>query len=218
MRVDHPDPKRWSPTGDPDADRDRLGLIHADAIRHDCNFTHGAFVHNSQCQYAPVAVPQADGDDGEGWDLLLDYDRDHDVPGHLGAVLDARAWTELGQPIRPIRCVEIHDGPPDPKKARHILARRLERSGHTITGWEWSRSTNGWHVKLRIEPRPKGPIETVALQAILGSDPLRESCNLQRAREVEVVAEIAGGDAAKFWRERWNVLYRPNPNRQKVKP
>lgn len=167
------------------------------------------------------AVPQADGDPGpdEGWDLLLDYDRDHDVPGQLGVTLNA--YTALGEPIR---CVEIHDGPPDPERVRHIHAARLQRAGFSITGWSWSNSTNGWHVKIRLAPQPESPLETVALQALLGSDPLRESCNVQRAREVDAWERHYAGDdtpagqaAIQFWRDRWNVLYRPNPNRKKVR-
>src|SRR3954465_4047676 len=45
------------------------------------------------------------------------------------------------------------------------------------------------------------PMEVVALQLLLGSDPMREAYNFQRARIL--------GDAPTFWQEmhRWNVDY-----------
>ena len=285
--MDHyPDPERWSPKGDPEADAERLGLIHAaalsedaaraiprpelnsyrigllheQAIGYDCRFSHGAYDH-SGCQLATVpalflsdyerrqaaalastagalahaealsedaewerlghrALAQADGDPGEaeGWDLLLDYDRDHDVPGMI--LPHGPFWAGADETDgAPLRVIEIMDGEPDPHMALHILTARLERAGHTVTDFDMGRSTNGWHMKLRLDPRPSSCVEAVALQAILGSDPLRESCNLQRAREVDAWGD--GGPLGRgpvFWRDRWNVLYRPNAARRRLKP
>ncbi len=157
--------------------------------------------------------------DREGWDLLIDYDRAQDVPGmvKIGPPRYAVDGFERGQ----IRVVEIEEGEPEPGKVHTILFRRLSRAGYRITGWEFVKSTNGWHAKVRLSPHPP-PIEAVALQAICGSDPLRESCNLERARAVEKWAREmeenghdSGHEAAAFWRERWNVLYHPNPNRKR---
>ncbi len=154
-----------------------------------------------------------------GWDLLLDYDRAQDVPGMVAP--GGSFWASpnhggmIGHP--PVRVVEIVEGPPDVERLHTILTKRLARAGYEIVAWEFQKSTNGWHGKVRLNPTP-APIEAVGLQAVCGSDPLREACNLQRAREVERWAretEEGGSDighaAAEFWRTRWNVLYQPKP-------
>jgi hypothetical protein len=126
------------------------------------------------------------------------------------------AWRTLANASCVIACIEA---PPNFDELRTILAARLERAGYAISGWEALASTNGWHVKVRLQPSPASPIETVALQAICGSDPLRESCNIERARTVQlwlVDADRAEPEAADFWRKRWNVLYEANPERVKV--
>lgn len=61
------------------------------------------------------------------------------------------------------------------------------------------RTRHGYHVVILV-PRRVAAVSVVALQAILGSDPKRESFNLVRARNLRAVSP--------FWRrERWNVLY-----------
>ncbi len=131
------------------------------------------------------------------WHLLLDYDREEDVPG-------------------------ARDLPRDPADyARSVLAKRLARAGYSITAFELIRSTNGWHAQVALDPQPSGPMEAVALQAVCGSDPLREACNVQRARAVETWDDPGGvaeqyQSAYGYWRRRFNTLYRPNPNRRKV--
>jgi hypothetical protein len=47
-------------------------------------------------------------------------------------------------------------------------------------------------------------VEVVALQLLLGSDPLREAYYIARARAVDA------GEVSRFWRQlkRWNVFYR----------
>lgn len=127
------------------------------------------------CRWQASALPQADGDDGEGWDLLLDYDKPEQIPDGTRAL------------------------------------RLLRRAGFEPVAWDLTESTNGHHGKLRLAPRPS-PAEAVALQAILGSDPMREACNLQRARSV---AELPEGEAGDYWRARWNTLYKPNPTRRR---
>lgn len=81
------------------------------------------------------------------------------------------------------------------------LAYALRRAGYRI---EWlaerrSPGGKGWHLWLKLKPRPRTPQEVVALQAILGSDIMREACNLRRANLYERVPA--------FMRDRWNVLY-----------
>lgn len=81
------------------------------------------------------------------------------------------------------------------------LARKLGRAGYRVEWMSECRSPRGrgWHLQLRLRPRPTTAEEVVALQAILGSDLLREACNLHRARMLPKVTP--------FWRRRWNVLY-----------
>lgn len=86
-----------------------------------------------------------------------------------------------------------------------VIVRRLRRAGYRVR-WMMERrspSGEGWHTVLKLRPVPRTPQEVVALQAILGSDPFREACNLRRANRWEEVPP--------FMRERWNVLYRPGP-------
>lgn len=64
---------------------------------------------------------------------------------------------------------------------------------------EWmrfDRTAHGWHMVLKL-PRKLPMLATVALQAILGSDPRRETLNLMRA-----LTSPKG-----FAAERWNVLF-----------
>lgn len=88
------------------------------------------------------------------------------------------------------------------------LRRRLDRAGYTLL-WIVGRpspSGRGWHRWMRIEPqgqvRQLFAVETVALQLLCGSDPLREAYCLARARQVDA------GTVSAYWRTRWNVLYR----------
>lgn len=46
-------------------------------------------------------------------------------------------------------------------------------------------------------------METVALQLLFGSDPLREAYCFNRARHVDA------GRVSDYWANNWNVLYRP---------
>lgn len=82
-----------------------------------------------------------------------------------------------------------------------LVLMRLRRAGYRPLWLMQKRSPSGkgWHVMIEVEPRPRRREEVVALQAILGSDPQREACNLWRARQ--------GGRVGRFWRERFNVLY-----------
>lgn len=81
------------------------------------------------------------------------------------------------------------------------IVNRLARAGYRPVRLErrLSPSGRGQHVLVDVTPAPRSKYAIVALQAILGSDPFREACNVQRLRGLK--------DAPPFWRARWNVLY-----------
>lgn len=62
----------------------------------------------------------------------------------------------------------------------------------------FDRTRRGWHIIIEL-PKPLEKAATVALQAILGSDPRRETLNLMRALSIRWDA---------FNERRWNVLFR----------
>lgn len=105
------------------------------------------------------------------WHLLLDYDEPEAVPG-----CDVREW-----------------GLPSPVTWREAIGLRLGRAGYDVVATCFERSTNGWHGKVELEPAPGSPMEIIALQAVCGSDPMRESCNVNRAREVQNLGAYAAG-------------------------
>jgi hypothetical protein len=82
------------------------------------------------------------------------------------------------------------------------IAFRVMRAGFALVQLAKRRSPSGtgWHLVARVRPRPS-PIETVALQAICGSDPHREGCNLRRARTLPRLRRSHGSAPP------WNVLY-----------
>lgn len=85
------------------------------------------------------------------------------------------------------------------------VVRRLARVGRTLVTIRETRSPSGrgWHQWIVIRPAPRSAVEIVALQLLLGSDPLREAYNLRRALAVD------SGTVSVYWRmqDRWNVLY-----------
>jgi hypothetical protein len=88
------------------------------------------------------------------------------------------------------------------------LAWLVTRAGYRLRWMTQRRSPSGrgWHCEIQVTPNPT-PLETVALQAILGSDRGREACNLSRARMV------TGRRVPAWWASRWNVLYRERGKR-----
>lgn len=96
--------------------------------------------------------------------------------------------------------IDVDEGAAFPNNRRidHLLARAGYRRKTVVR--RRSPSGKGWHVLLSVTPAPASPLEVVALQAILGSDPLREACNLHRANLLQQVPP--------FWQDRWNVLYK----------
>lgn len=79
----------------------------------------------------------------------------------------------------------------------------LARAGYRVQSLSERRSPGGqgWHVEVALTPAPRTCVEVVALQAVLGSDPAREACNVTRARMVDTK------QVSRFWARRWNVLY-----------
>lgn len=83
------------------------------------------------------------------------------------------------------------------------LQSRLARANFSLV-WlvkEPSPSGRGWHLWAGVTPQPKNAVEMVCLQLILGSDVLRESYNLNRARQVD------HDKVPDWWCGRWNVFY-----------
>ncbi len=82
---------------------------------------------------------------------------------------------------------------PNEKPMRRVwaVARMLKIKPLVI---EWRRTRKGWHMLITWDA-VFTPAETVALQAILGSDAFREAYNLARVRS---------GNKS----DRWNLLFR----------
>lgn len=80
------------------------------------------------------------------------------------------------------------------------LCERTSRVGLNVARIDRRRTANGWHVVVTVRER-LSPAFTVAMQAVLGSDPKRELYNLFRVRQLRKVP--------KLWRhpDRWNVLF-----------
>lgn len=64
----------------------------------------------------------------------------------------------------------------------------------------YRRTRKGWHVEIGIKASLTPP-ETVAAQAVLGSDIRREAMNLCRVISLRVHKH------SPFWRKRWNILF-----------
>lgn len=84
------------------------------------------------------------------------------------------------------------------------MVHKLWRAGFRVLWMSECQSPGGkgFHIEMRVSPKPDRPETVAALQAILGSDPMREACNLYRARQ------IAKGNVPDWMVTRWNVLYR----------
>ena len=64
------------------------------------------------------------------------------------------------------------------------------------------RTRKGWHIVVSLNTRLTPP-ETIALQAILGSDIKREALNMARWMGVRKKYN----SLPKFWKERWNLMF-----------
>jgi hypothetical protein len=65
----------------------------------------------------------------------------------------------------------------------------------------YQRTRHGWHVVVDLNMR-LSPAETIALQAVCGSDRKREALDLMR----EIA--LARGKYPRFWIRRFNILYK----------
>jgi hypothetical protein len=65
----------------------------------------------------------------------------------------------------------------------------------------YKRTRRGWHVAVTFLERFTD-VELIAIQAILGDDPMRGALNFMR------YLESKGKKVPKFWRDRSNILYR----------
>lgn len=102
---------------------------------------------------------------------------------------------------------DVH-GVPHPDHVQH----RIERAGHAVDEWKErpSPSGRGLHVRIKLV-REMTPMERVAMQAICGSDPVREAFNVQRVRTLYMMRDEHAREVAtaEFWGDRYNVLYTP---------
>lgn len=85
-----------------------------------------------------------------------------------------------------------------PRGFTKLLASHARRWQWPIARVRYDRTRRGWHVIVTVRKRIPPPL-IVAAQAILGSDPHRESFNLMRVQQLRRVPT--------FWRTRWNVLF-----------
>lgn len=90
---------------------------------------------------------------------------------------------------------------------RPTVARMIDRLTRARLHLDWvvlarSPSGRGWHAWVGVFPPPKNAVQTVALQAILGSDPRREAYNFNRAFMVDA------GQVPDWYQGQWNIFYR----------
>ncbi len=90
-----------------------------------------------------------------------------------------------------------------------VMCAKLSRAGYAAVDVTLRPSPggHGWHVLIDVEPAPTSPMEVVALQAILGSDPWREAMQVNRAR--------AYAHVPSWMRRVWNVLYKSDSRRDR---
>jgi hypothetical protein len=71
-------------------------------------------------------------------------------------------------------------------------------AGKGYSAIRYSKSKRGWHVAVLLREKIS-PMVRVAMEAILGDDPMRAAMNFARARNEKLMP--------KFWKQRWNILY-----------
>lgn len=98
------------------------------------------------------------------------------------------------------------------KLSRRALLQRARIAQVELVGVTDLRSPSGrgWHRYLVVRPAPQTALETVALQLLFGSDPIREAFNITRARLVDRKQVSA------FWRARFNTLYETSKGKELV--
>lgn len=98
--------------------------------------------------------------------------------------------------------------PGNPVYSKRHMGVLLNRAGYKLMDRVVlrSKSRKGRHVVVLLDRQTSCNMETVALQAALGSDRYRETCNVGRVRTISTYRPALG----KYWQDRWNVLYDPN--------
>lgn len=102
----------------------------------------------------------------------------------------------LGNPK--VLFIDIDHARPIPRLVPFLAKLRI--IGLKAKWFAYRRTRHGWHVEIGITAS-LSPAETVAAQAVLGSDLQRETMNLRRAISLRVHKH------SKFWRKRWNILF-----------
>jgi hypothetical protein len=62
----------------------------------------------------------------------------------------------------------------------------------------YSRTHRGWHIAIMLR-KPVSATQRVAMEAIIGDDPMRAAMNFARARNIHRMPL--------FWKQRWNIFY-----------
>lgn len=122
----------------------------------------------------------------------------HNRPGRF------RVWGVIEELHEPDKIMCDFDSKVPPTPPLHSLAHTL---GLCVLWHRWDRTRRGWHLVIKIMQKLT-PAETIACQAILGSDRARERLNLARAISIRL-------HPSKFWEKRINILY---SRKIKVKP
>ena len=126
--------------------------------------------------------------------IMVDIDDEKNIcsvrKGHDGSVRRAMAKKSLSRSMRKIvneRGIQIPLG-----SLCHI-------TGLSVEWIRWDRTQHGWHVTIQV--RQKLTLaETIAAQAILGSDTKREMLNLARCISLRK-------RPSRYWEARANILY-----------
>jgi hypothetical protein len=135
-----------------------------------------------------------------------------EVAGRAVRTLDAGGGLRVGvvdRKVEPNMLMLDFDNWRLPRGIQHRLYKALRLQGLHLVNTCYIRTRKGWHIEIRLHEKLE-PLETVALQSIMGSDCFRESLNLLRVRAIRK----HGSDD--FWKKRWNLLYsgKLNPGRK----
>ena len=111
--------------------------------------------------------------------------------------MSLQRWAQVEEHAAPNRTLCDYDGdlPKDIADRVHSLARMLDAR---VEWMRIDRTARGWHLVVEWN-RDFEPAQTIALQAILGSDPKREALNLWR---------VLSGIRTEGQKKCWNILYR----------
>jgi squalene cyclase len=80
---------------------------------------------------------------------------------------------------------------------RHAATHRILGKSYYPYAVCYKKTQRGWHI-VSLYSKKHTRMELVALQAILGSDSMREALNFVR---------VKSGRIKGYWNQRWNILY-----------